>query len=98
MNCDKERSMGTLISSERNHLNSLFDLSLLAALPLAIYQEREVSVQEGGNRYGRISLFIAPEPLAQRRGAFVCWSQAQADGNFLRHLFSNCLHPLWRLE
>lgn len=36
MNCDEERSMGTVTSSEGNHLNSLFDWSLLAALPLAV--------------------------------------------------------------
>lgn len=98
MNCGREKSVGIIMSSEGNHFNFLFDWPLLAAPPLAIPQDGEVSIQEGGNKHRKISLFIVPETLVQKRGEFVCWSQAQADGIFLRHLFSSCLHPLWRPE
>lgn len=61
MNCGGERSVRTITLllhyCYRNHFNSLFDWPLLGALLTALLQEREVSVQEGGNMYGKISFY-----------------------------------------
>lgn len=65
MSCDGKSSVGMVTHPERSHFNSLGEWPLLAPLPLATPQD-EVSVQEGGNRYRRISLFIVPDLLAQR--------------------------------
>lgn len=58
--------MGMVTHPERCPFNSLCEWPLLAPLPLAAPRVGEVSVQQGGTRYGRISLFIVLELLAQR--------------------------------
>lgn len=62
-NCGGERSVRTITLllhyCYRNHFHSLFDWPLLGALLTALLQEREVSVQEGGNRYGKISFYCS---------------------------------------
>lgn len=65
---------------------------------LAVLKGGEVSVQEQ-DQVEQNFLFCNSQAISSRRGAFVCWSQAWADGNFERHLFSSCLHPTpWKLE
>lgn len=46
MNCDGESNVGTVTSFERSNFKSLFDWPLLAAVPLAIPQKREVLVRK----------------------------------------------------
>lgn len=64
MNCGGKRRVRTITLllhycyCYRNHFNSLFDWLLLAALLMALPREREVSVQDGGNRYGKISFLL----------------------------------------
>ena len=84
MNCGGERSVRTITLllgywyCYRNHFNSLSDWPLLAVLLMALPQEREVSIQEGQLNAGRMCMLVT----------------GPADGSFLRHLFSSCLHPL----
>ena len=103
MNCGGERSVRTITLllgywyCYRNHFNSLSDWPLLAVLLMALPQEREVSIQEGGNRYGKIS-FLLFLSLQLKAGRMCMLVTGPADGSFLRHLFSSCLHPLWKPE
>lgn len=66
VSCDGKSSVSVVTYPEGSHFNSLCEWPLLVPLLLATPQVGEVFVQEGGNRYGWIPLFIIPELLAQR--------------------------------